>query len=180
MTAHSTSMSGVIEFRPKTFGDHRGWFRETWSATELDVEFIQDNESLSVEPGALRGIHYQKGDAAQGKLVRVEIGSILDIAVDLRVDSPTFTQWVGVHLDGEDGHQLWIPAGFGHGFVTLEPNTRVAYKVSAPYDPSSERSIIWNDADLGIDWGADIDPVLSDKDAAAPTFAHVQQAGDLF
>ena len=180
MTAHPTSLPDVIEFRPRTFGDARGWFRETWSPSQLDVSFCQDNESMSAPVGTLRGIHYQKDPSAQGKLVRVELGSILDIAVDLRVDSPTFKQWVGVRLDGEAGHQLWIPAGFGHGFVTLEPDTRVAYKVTAPYDPSSERSIIWNDPDLGVDWGDDIEPVLSDKDAAAPTFADVQQAGDLF
>ncbi len=180
MTAHPTALADVIEFRPRTFADARGWFRETWSPAQLDLVFVQDNESMSAPIGTLRGIHYQKDPSAQGKLVRVETGAILDVAVDLRSDSPTFRQWVAVRLDAEAGNQLWLPAGFGHGFLTLEPNTRVAYKVTAPYDPASERSIIWNDTDLGIDWGSHVTPVLSDKDAAAPTFADVQRTGDLF
>ncbi|MEZ5230058.1 MAG: dTDP-4-dehydrorhamnose 3,5-epimerase [Acidimicrobiales bacterium] len=180
MTAQPTDLPDVVEFRPRTFADARGWFRETWSTRQLDEPFCQDNESMSVPTGTLRGIHFQKHPFAQGKLVRVETGAILDVAVDLRVDSPTFRQWVGVRLDAETGNQLWIPVGFGHGFVTLEPDTKVAYKVTALYDPASERSIIWNDANLGVDWGDEVTPVLSDKDAAAPTFAEVLEAGDLF
>ncbi len=180
MTGIATSLADVVEFRPRTFSDARGWFRETWSPSQLDEPFCQDNESMSIPVGTLRGIHFQKDPSAQGKLVRVLVGSILDVAVDLRVESPSFMQWVSVRLDDETGNQLWIPPGFGHAFLTLEANTRVAYKVTGPYDPASERSIAWNDPDLGIEWGFDRDPVLSDKDAIAPSFAEVQQSGDLF
>ncbi len=174
-----TELADVIEIVPKRFGDDRGWFSEVFKRNELvaagiEIDWVQDNESFSTTLGTLRGLHYQLPPAAQDKLVRVLSGSILDVAVDIRRDSPTFGQHVPRTLSSERGNQLLVPAGFAHGFYTLEPIVHVAYKVSAPYAPETERAIRWNDPELGIDWpaldGVDA-PLLSGKDAVAPLLA---------
>lgn len=172
-----TALDGVVEFRPVRHGDHRGWFRETWKYSALvdagiHIDFVQDNESFSAETGTLRGLHYQVAPHPQDKLVRVISGSMVDVAVDIRRDSPTFGQHVAVTLTAEMGNQLLVPVGFAHGFCTLEPDVRVAYKVSGQYSPDCERAIRWDDPDLAIDWPLPTGgPTLSDKDIAAPLFA---------
>ena len=170
-----TSLPEVVEIRPRRFGDDRGWFSEVYKRDEfvdagIDTTFVQDNESFSATPGTLRGLHYQIAPDAQAKLVRVLSGSILDVAVDLRRGSPSFGEHVAVTLSAEDGNQLFVPVGFAHGFLTLAPDVRVTYKVGARYAPDSERSIRWDDPDIGIDWPelAGSGPVISDKDAVAP------------
>ena len=163
----------VIEIVPDRFGDHRGYFsvvfnRENYAENGISGDWMQDNESLSAQRGTVRGIHYQLPPHAQAKLVRVLKGAIFDIAVDLRRSSPRFGQWAGVELSAEKGNQLFVPAGFGHAFMTLTEDTQVQYKVDAGYAPQSERSILWNDPDIGIAWPTVADPVLSGKDAEAP------------
>ncbi|WP_420453092.1 dTDP-4-dehydrorhamnose 3,5-epimerase [Ilumatobacter sp.] len=177
MKVVDTALAGVVEVRPVRHGDDRGWFSEVWRADVLaeagvDVDFVQDNESFSAAVGTLRGIHYQVAPHPQAKLVRVVDGSIVDVAVDLRRSSATFGRHVAVELTAAEGNQLLVPAGFGHGFVTTSPDTRVAYKVSGRYAPECERAVRWDDPELGIDWPIDgPDPVLSTKDAAAPLLA---------
>jgi dTDP-4-dehydrorhamnose 3,5-epimerase len=164
----------VIRITPKRFQDARGWFSETWqrdryAAAGIDVDFVQDNHSYSAPTGTLRGIHFQAPPFAQAKLVRCLKGRIWDVAVDLRSGSPTYGQSVSAELSAERGEQLFVPAGYGHGFLTLEPDTEVAYKVDALYDPASDGGIAWDDPDLAIAWplpGAA--PELSDKDARLP------------
>lgn len=169
------AIEGLMMVRPRQFGDDRGRFAETWrsahfeSAVGTPVTFVQDNESVSGE-GVLRGLHFQVPDRAQGKLVRVVHGAALDVAVDLRRDSPTFGRHQMAMLSGENRWQFWIPAGFAHGFLTLEPNTVFSYKCTEVYSPEHERALRWNDPDLGIDWGIDA-PLLSPKDADAPFFS---------
>ncbi len=172
-----TSLPGVVILTPRVFADARGRFSETWSRARLaeagiDIDFVQDNESLSRPPGTLRGLHYQSPPMAQDKLVRVVAGEILDVAVDVRRGSPDCGRWAGVVLSADNGRQLLVPAGFLHGFVTRVPDTVVGYKCSAPYAPDCDGAVHFADPDLGIDWG--IDPtaaVLSDKDARAPQLA---------
>ena len=172
---------GVLELRSQVFEDSRGSFSETFSRRTMagfgiDLEFCQDNESFSSSSGTVRGLHLQVEPHAQGKLVRVVHGAIFDVAVDIRPDSPTFGQHTSVDLKAGDNRALWIPAGFAHGFCTLADETVVAYKVTALYEPHAERSIRFDDPDLGIDWPVDSDDaVLSDKDAAAPSFAEFLQ-----
>jgi dTDP-4-dehydrorhamnose 3,5-epimerase len=169
-----TALDGVFEIRAKRHGDDRGWFSETYKQHVLldagiDIDFVQDNESFSAPTGTLRGLHYQTAPHAQDKLLRVIHGSILDVAVDIRRASPTFGQHVAVTLTADDANQLLVPIGFAHGFCTLEPDTRVAYKVSGIYAPDSERAIRWDDPDLAIDWQLPPDgPRLSGKDDVAP------------
>jgi len=169
----------LIEISPKRYGDHRGFFSETWSAAAfaelgIDIAFVQDNHSLSAAPGVLRGLHYQLPPFAQAKLVRVTRGAAYDVAVDIRHGSPTFGRHAAVTLSAEAWNQILIPEGFAHGLLTLEPNTEVQYKVSAPYAPDHERAIAWDDADLGIPWPAlGSAPTLSEKDARAPRLADV-------
>ncbi|MDV7341701.1 dTDP-4-dehydrorhamnose 3,5-epimerase [Terasakiella sp. A23] len=161
---------------PAKFGDERGFFSETYNQQRfldagIDMTFVQDNHSLSADVGVLRGLHYQKPPFAQDKLVRVLKGRILDVAVDLRKDSPTFGQHVSAELSAENWTQILVPIGFAHGFVTLEPNTEVTYKVTAPYAPDHEDGIMWNDPDLDIDWPIAEDQVqLSAKDKILPAF----------
>jgi dTDP-4-dehydrorhamnose 3,5-epimerase len=166
---------GVIEIVPEKFGDARGYFVETWQRDRfvqsgISPDWIQDNQSFSVEPFVLRGLHVQLSPYAQDKLVRVLSGKIFDVAVDVRPGSPSFGQWVARELSADDSNQLFIPKGFAHGFLTLTPAVAVLYKVSAPYDPDSDRSIAWNDPMLGITWPlpAGRQPQLSAKDRAAP------------
>lgn len=168
-----TSLAGVIKVIPVVHGDDRGFFMETWQAqvfrdAGIDAEFVQDNFSKSAK-GTLRGLHYQVANT-QGKLVRVVSGEVFDVAVDLRRSSPTFGQWVGEVLSADNKHQLWVPPGFGHGFLVLSETAEFEYKCTDFYAPQHERSIRWDDPDIGIDWPlpAGAEPVLSAKDAAAP------------
>ena len=179
-----TDIPDVKILEPNKHGDHRGFFSEVYSrkalrdAAGIDLEFVQDNHSLSAEKGVLRGLHYQIAPMAQDKLVRVVRGSILDVAVDIRRSSPTFGRHVSAVISADNWRQILVPIGFAHGFVTLEPNTEVVYKVTNYYSPAHDRGILWNDPALGIDWGVSAgEAVLSEKDRKHPTLA---EAGDLF
>ena len=178
-----TAIPDVKILLPKQFKDHRGFFSEVYSTKLLNdagiaTPFVQDNHSLSVEKGVLRGLHYQVGPMAQDKLIRVVRGSILDVAVDIRRGSPTFGKHATAVVSADNWRQIFVPVGFAHGFVTLEPNTEVLYKVSTFYSPQHERGIRWNDPALGIDWGiAEDAAVLSDRDRRHPLF---KEAQDLF
>jgi len=179
----STEIPDVKILTPKKFGDHRGFFSEVYNAQTLkDLgiagDFIQDNHSLSAQKGVLRGLHYQVPPKSQAKLIRVLHGAILDIAVDIRKNSPTFGRHVAAIISSENWRQIFVPAGFAHGFVTLEPNTEVFYKVTEFYSPKHERGIRWNDPALGIDWGVDeTTAVLSDRDKVHPL---LRDAAELF
>lgn len=171
-------MTSVRLFQPRRFGDDRGWFAETYNARSMagqgiDLAFVQDNQSLSRPVFTLRGIHFQAPPHAQAKLVRCLKGRIFDVAIDLRHASPTYGKWVGAELSADNGVQIFVPAGFGHGFLTLEPDSEVAYKASDFYSAASEQALAWDDAAIGIEWplppGAM--PVLSPKDAALPGLA---------
>ena len=170
-----TSMPGVIRIEPTVHGDERGYFMETWQAQRFSEagigdEFVQDNFSQS-SIGTLRGLHYQI-EKAQGKLVRVVRGEVFDVAVDLRKSSPQYGQWVGDVLSAENKHQLWVPPGFGHGFLVLSETAEFEYKCTNYYAPDYERAIRWDDPDIGIDWPL-VDgeqPMLSSKDSGAPSF----------
>lgn len=160
---------------PSRFGDHRGYFGETYSRRRyaeigIDVEFVQDNHSLSRSVGTLRGLHFQSPPAAQGKLVRCGRGSIFDVALDIRRGSPTYGQWEGYELSAENGHQLYVPVGFAHGFVTLDPDSEIIYKCTNYYEPETEGAVHW--ASCGIEWPLSGTPILSDKDAIAPALAN--------
>lgn len=168
----------VFLIHPKRFGDSRGWFTEVYSEKRfaevgINCRFVQDNHSLSVPAGTLRGLHFQTPPFAQAKLVRCIAGSVFDVAVDLRKGSPTYGQWVGAELSAENGDQLFIPIGFGHGFVTLTDNTQVTYKVSKFYAPAHDGGIRWNDGEIGIDWRlpSGVAPTLSAKDERQPMLA---------
>jgi dTDP-4-dehydrorhamnose 3,5-epimerase len=167
-----TKIDGVVILEPTVFGDSRGFFlesynRQTFEKLGLNHTFVQDNHSLSVETGVLRGLHYQLNPKAQTKLVRVIAGAIYDVAVDIRRNSPTFGHWVGVILSSSNKRQLLVPQGFAHGFCTLVPNTEVLYKVDSLYSPEYDRGIAWDDPQLGIDWPT-ATPILSDKDTKHP------------
>ena len=167
-----TKLDGVVIIEPDVFGDHRGFFMESWSEKKmgevgLHYNFVQDNHSMSSVKGTLRGIHFQKGDKAQAKLVRCVKGAVLDVAVDLRHESPTYKQWVAVELSEENKKQLLIPRGFGHGFVTLTNEVEFLYKADNYYAPEADGGIRWNDPEIGVNWGVE-DPILSAKDARNP------------
>ena len=167
-----TEIEGVVIVEPAVFGDHRGFFMESWSRRSFEeaglcYDFVQDNHSSSTVKGTLRGIHFQRGEYSQAKLVRCVRGAVLDVAVDLRPQSPTYKKWVAVELSEENKKQLMIPRGFGHGFVTLTDDVEFLYKADNFYAPASEGGIRWNDPELGIDWGVE-EPILSAKDAVAP------------
>jgi dTDP-4-dehydrorhamnose 3,5-epimerase len=170
-----TPLPGVLRLRPRLFGDTRGFFLESWNAQTmadagLDLAFVQDNHSRSAK-GVLRGLHYQLSNP-QGKLVRVARGAVFDVAVDLRRHSPHFGRWWGTTLSDENMEMLWIPPGFGHGFLTLSETADFLYKCTTLYDPSSDRSLAWNDPEIAVLWpNTQIPPVLSAKDAAAPRLA---------
>lgn len=172
MNVIETKLPGVCIIEPQVFGDHRGWFMESWSQKKmadkgLDVDFVQDNQSFTAKKGTLRGIHFQQYPMAQAKLVRVVRGAVMDVAVDLRKDSPTYKQWVSVELSAENKRQLFIPQGFGHAFLTLTDDVEFVYKCDNLYSRELERSIRYDDPEIGIEWGIDAS-VLSDKDVAAP------------
>ena len=176
MNYFKTDIEGVWIIEPRVFGDHRGYFFESFSLRDFEahigpVDFVQDNESLSERRGVLRGLHFQKGDAAQAKLLRVVQGSVLDVAVDIRPGSPTFGKYVSAVLSGENKRQFFIPRGMAHGFLVLEDHTLFQYKCDNFYAPEAEGSYRWNDPAFAIDWGISPDEViLSDKDARAPFY----------
>lgn len=165
----------VLLIEPRVFGDARGFFFESFNQTSFEeaagheVKFVQDNHSKSAK-GVLRGLHYQLDPYAQGKLVRCVVGEVFDVAVDIRPGSPTFGQWVGAHLSAENKHQLWVPEGFAHGFVTLSETAEFLYKTTNFYAPEYERCIAWDDDTLAIDWPLDGVPLVSDKDREGTRF----------
>ena len=172
MKITKTKLDGVVIIEPDVFGDNRGFFMESWNKKKMEenglyYDFVQDNHSKSTVKGTLRGIHFQKGDKAQAKLVRCIKGAVLDVAVDLRKNSPTFKQWVGVELSAENKKQLLIPRGFGHGFVTLTDDVEFLYKADNYYAPDADAGIRWNDPDIGVEWGVE-NPILSEKDKKNP------------
>lgn len=167
-----TKLDGVYIVEPKVFGDHRGFFMESWSRRTFEdaglfYDFVQDNHSSSTAKGTLRGIHFQRGEKAQAKLVRCTRGAVLDVAVDLRPDSSTYKKWTAVELSEGNKRQLLIPRGFGHGFVTLTDDVEFLYKADNYYAPEADGGILWNDPDIGVDWGV-TNPILSDKDTRNP------------
>lgn len=167
-----TKIPEVKIIEPDVFGDHRGYFFETWSEpkyAELNFVAVQDNESFTAKKGTLRGLHFQQDPKAQSKIVRVVRGAVMDVAVDLRKGSPTYLQWVAVELSEENKRQFYIPRGFAHGFLTLTDDVIFCYKVDNLYNKECDRSIRFDDPDIGVDWGI-TDPVLSDKDLSAPWF----------
>ncbi|WP_342437373.1 dTDP-4-dehydrorhamnose 3,5-epimerase [Paenibacillus sp. FSL L8-0436] len=168
-----TALDGVWVIEPQIFGDHRGWFMETYSESKfqehaLNLNFVQDNQSYSATKGTLRGLHYQLNPKAQSKLVRCTQGSIFDVAVDIRKGSPNYGKWFGIELSAENKKQLLIPKGFAHGFMTLVENVEVQYKVDELYAPECDGGILWSDPAIGIKWPIDVVPVLSAKDEHAP------------
>ena len=173
-----TALPDVVLIKPKVFGDPRGFFMETYredrfSEAGISQHFVQENHSASGR-GVLRGLHYQLRQT-QGKLVRAIVGEIYDVAVDIRRSSPTFGQWVGIILSAENKHQLWVPGGFAHGFYVLSERAEVVYKVTDYYAPEWERSILWNDLKIGIEWPLNgVDPVLSQKDEAGKPLADAE------
>jgi len=181
-----TSIEGVVIVEPTVFGDHRGWFYEAYSvrdyvAAGLGYSFIQDNRSFSAAKGTLRGIHFQRGDSAQAKLVWAGKGEVLDVAVDLRKGSPTYLKWEAVVLSEENKRQFMIPRGFGHAFLTLSDDVEFCYKADNFYDAAADGSVRYDDSSIGVDWGAYFDEyndgaglILSDKDKIAPLSADVE------
>lgn len=176
-----TKIEDLFVLQPEVFNDNRGFFMESWSKQKLEelglhYNFVQDNHSKSAVKGTLRGIHFQKGDKAQAKLVRCVRGAVLDVAVDLRHESPTYKQWVAVELSEENKKQFLIPRGFGHGFVTLTDDVEFLYKADNYYAPEADGGIRWNDPEIGVEWGID-KPILSAKDKKNP---YLKDAGILF
>lgn len=173
-------MARVVIFTSKKFEDSRGWFTEVYNkgreaAAGIVADFVQDNESFSLEEGTLRGLHFQTAPSEQAKLVRCTSGRLIDVIVDLRNGSPSFAHYVKVELSAENRRQVFVPRGFGHGFLTREPNTRIAYKVDNHYDPHCDAGIAWDSPELAIDWElGGRPPILSDKDAKLPRLADFQ------
>jgi dTDP-4-dehydrorhamnose 3,5-epimerase len=188
-TPSGQPLDGPLLITPQLFGDDRGFFYESWNQRRFDgavgapTSFSQDNHSRSSR-GVLRGLHYQLEPEPQGKLVRCPVGAIFDVAVDLRRSSPTFGQWVGAELSADNHRQLWVPVGFAHGFLTLSESAEVLYKASGFWSKTCERSLRWNDPELAIAWPLDrlggLEPLLAEKDAAAPSLAQALAAGDVF
>ncbi|MBC7133184.1 MAG: dTDP-4-dehydrorhamnose 3,5-epimerase [Roseovarius sp.] len=173
MKIEATSLPGVLILTPPRHGDSRGFFSESWNRRRMaehgiEIDFVQDNHSFSLAARTLRGLHFQTPPHAQAKLVRCGRGALFDVAVDIRHGSPGYGRWIGVELSFANGRQLLIPAGFLHGFVTREPETEIIYKCSDHYAPECDAAVRFDDPDLGIDWGLDTPPILSEKDATAP------------
>ena len=173
-----SNLDGLVVIEPEVFGDERGFLVETfreddWREFGIDLDFVQHNHSRSVR-GTLRGLHFQT-EPGQAKLVRCSAGRIFDVAVDLRRGSPTFGRWEGYELDDRDHRQLFVPAGFGHGFCVLSETADVDYQLSSYYDPATESGIAWNDPDVGVEWPID-EPLLSDRDKSAPKLAEVRDS----
>ncbi|KIC18707.1 MULTISPECIES: dTDP-4-dehydrorhamnose 3,5-epimerase [unclassified Leisingera] len=174
MQVEETGLPGLKVLTPARFGDARGFFSESWNRRRMqeagiDLDFVQDNHSLSREPGTLRGLHFQAPPAAQDKLVRCGRGALFDVAVDIRKGSPSYGEWFGIELSAENGKQLLVPKGFLHGFITRVPDTEVIYKCTDYYAPDCDGAVAWDSC--GIDWEFEGTPVLSEKDAAAPALA---------
>lgn len=174
MIVNPSSLPGILVLEPPRFGDHRGFFSESYSRQRMaehgiTIDFVQDNHSLSREVGTVRGLHFQSPPHAQAKLVRCGRGAFFDVAVDIRNGSPTYGQWVGEELSFENGKQLLVPEGFLHGFITLQPDTEIVYKCSDYYAPECDGAVRWDSC--GIDWNFDGTPILSEKDEAAPALA---------
>lgn len=172
MNRIDTSLLGVCIVEPVVHGDHRGYFMETYSTKAfadigIDAQFVQDNQSFTAQKGTLRGLHFQNAPMAQAKLVRVTRGAVLDVAVDLRKGSPTYRRWVGVELSAENKRMLYIPRGFGHGFVTLTDDVEFCYKVDNLYSRECDRGVRFDDPSIGVKWGVS-DPILSQKDMTSP------------
>lgn len=174
-----TRLPEVMLIEPKVFGDARGFFMETWEARKfadggIDASFVQDNHSRSTQ-WVLRGLHYQLRHT-QGKLVRICEGEVFDVAVDMRKSSPTFGQWVGEYLSSENRRMMWIPPGFAHGFLVMSERVEFLYKCTDYYDPASERTLFWNDPQLGIDWPipSGVQPIVSDKDLNGVVFGNIE------
>ena len=179
MKVERLTIPEVLLLTPPRFGDSRGWFSETFSAARaaaagVSGAFVQDNQSMSAQPGTVRGLHFQVAPSAQGKLVRVLRGAVWDVAVDIRHGSASFGRHVAATLSAENGVQLWVPPGFAHGFCTLEPDTEIFYKVTAPYDRDAERGIAWDDPDLALPWPVAAAAVLSEKDLTLPRLADTE------
>jgi dTDP-4-dehydrorhamnose 3,5-epimerase len=176
LKVQSLEIAGVKLLTPVRYSDDRGFFSETWNAERyraagIEADFVQDNHSLSLQAGTIRGLHFQAPPFAQAKLLRVLRGAIIDVAVDVRKNSPTYGEWVKAELSAENGVQIFVPRGFLHGFATLTPDTEIAYKVDNYYSKECDGAVLWNDPELAIDWGTDMaDAKLSQKDANAPSF----------
>ena len=174
MEFRTFELDGLLEIKPRKIADNRGYFSEIFRLNSFEdqapsVEFVQENQSLSVRPGTIRGIHFQSHPMAQGKLVRCLAGKLFDVAVDLRADSPTYGRWTSVILSPEEINQLWVPAGFGHGFCTLEPNSVISYRVTNYYSPEHDKGVAWNDPAIAIEWPDVADPeTLSGRDRLQP------------
>lgn len=191
MKVTTTAIKDLLIIEPSLFADERGWFIESFNERQFNavlaahciqpVSFVQDNLSLS-KVGVLRGLHYQSQPYAQAKLVRVIQGKIWDVAVDIRQSSPTFGQWVGLELSADNKKMFWIPAGFAHGFIALEDNTQVLYKVSDYYEPSADRSLLWSDAELAIEWpvAAEQQLIIHARDQQAKSLQEARQSHALF
>lgn len=185
MEFRTFALDGPIEIIPRKISDERGYFSEIFrddlfTAQAGGVAFVQDNQSLSVRPGTIRGIHFQSHPAAQGKLVRSLSGRVFDVAVDLRHDSPTFGQWISTVLSPQDNNQLWVPAGFGHAFCTLEPDCVIGYRVTNYYSPDNDKGVAWDDPTIAIDWPAVADAeTLSAKDRTQPSLGELPHYFDL-
>lgn len=175
MKVVETEIDDLYMLEPEVFGDNRGWFMESWSQKKMEdlglfYNFVQDSHSFSALKGTLRGLHFQKGESSQAKLVRCVRGAVLDVAVDLRKNSKTYKKWVSCVLSAENKKQFLIPRGFAHGFLTLTDDVEFVYKADNYYDPKSDRNIIWNDSEISIEWGIE-NPILSEKDKNAPTLS---------
>ncbi|MDD3569499.1 MAG: dTDP-4-dehydrorhamnose 3,5-epimerase [Lachnospiraceae bacterium] len=174
MNVIKTDVLDVYILEPQVFGDKRGYFMESWSKKKMEeagifYDFVQDNQSFSSTKGTIRGLHFQKGEFSQAKLVRCTKGAVIDVAVDIRKGSPTYKKWVAAELSEENKRQLMIPRGFAHGFLTLTDEVEFLYKADNLYNFESEGSIRWNDPEIGVNWGIE-NPIVSDKDALAPFF----------
>lgn len=183
MNVMETNLKGVFVIEPQVFGDSRGWFMETWSKIKLEgaglnFDFVQDNQSYSAQKGTLRGLHYQLNPMSQAKIVRCTRGTIMDVAVDVRKNSPQFSKWTSVILSGENKKQILIPRGFAHGFLTLSDDVEIQYKADNYYAPHFEGNIRWDDPQIKIDWPFE-PTILADKDKNAPTLAERVEHNEL-
>lgn len=181
MKITQTHLPGLLVLEPARFGDDRGFFSESWSQKTLsqqgvDIDFVQDNHSLSAALNTVRGLHFQSAPHAQAKLVRCGRGALFDVAVDIRKGSPTYAKWFGIELSFENGKQLLVPTGFLHGFATRQPDTEIIYKCSDYYAPECDGAVRFDDPAIGIDWNLNVPAVLSDKDARAPLLADLDNA----
>ncbi|MDQ3144940.1 MAG: dTDP-4-dehydrorhamnose 3,5-epimerase [Pseudomonadota bacterium] len=179
MEFRTFDLGGPIEVVPRKIEDERGYFSEVFREAAFSehagpAQFVQDNQSLSVRAGTIRGIHFQSYPAAQGKLVRCLAGKVFDVAVDLRRDSPSYGRWIAVTLTPEANNQLWIPVGFGHGFCTLEPDSVISYRVTSYYSPENDKGVAWDDPDIAVEWPEVANPgTLSAKDRGQPSLAEL-------